>query len=81
MRLSAVEKELLEYLLRAGSEAGPVHAELAAEVDEERAELTVCLHEGRLCAVYESSLHTVSESIRKLRRGRLVLLGGAGEGR
>ncbi|WP_143661329.1 hypothetical protein [Streptomyces pseudogriseolus] len=75
VRLSAAEKELLEYLRRAGSETGPVHAELAAEGDEEPAELTVCLHEGRLRAVYDSSLHTVSESISKLRRERLVSVG------
>ncbi|MFJ1610219.1 hypothetical protein ACIOHS_43930 [Streptomyces sp. NPDC088253] len=84
VNLSDWEKVFLEYLLKAsvGSEAGPVRAELPlpsgdsdSDSDSDRGQwagLTLCLYQGHLRAVYDSSLHTVSESIRKLKRERLV---------
>ncbi|TXS21831.1 hypothetical protein, partial [Streptomyces sp. gb1(2016)] len=41
--------------------------------------LTVSHHEGHVRAVYDSRLHTVSESIRTLRRERLVSVEGMQE--
>ncbi|WP_097992331.1 hypothetical protein [Streptomyces sp. f51] len=73
--LSAPEKELLGYLKAASatSSSDPVRALLPDRSQEAHtAELTVSHHEGHVRAVYDSRLHTVSESIRTLRRERLV---------
>ncbi|MER6655065.1 hypothetical protein ABT248_31560 [Streptomyces sp. NPDC000971] len=73
--LTAPEKQLLGYLMEASatSSSGPVRASLPDRDQETRtAELTVSRHDGHVRAVYDSRLHTVSESIRTLRRERLV---------
>ncbi|MFF4249074.1 hypothetical protein ACFYY2_32080 [Streptomyces sp. NPDC001822] len=73
--LTPPERELLGYLMAAwaASSSDPVRASLPDRDQGSRtAELMVSHHEGHVRAVYDSRLHTVSESIRTLRRERLV---------